>query len=397
MSHGMLAKLVWDGGPVHVPVEMGTPAPDQLQGTDGEQLSELAGRICYDSLGAAGARPSFSTADKQGYHEHIRAVGHGSVYEHYHFTVELHFERGPLGQALQALLTLLCANRPGVFLRSSPSQGYLRLTLNPRVLLDWQHWGSTRTIDLPDRRYLAAERDLLGCLKLAANHHLPHVFPRDSDQHTTLDDLGLLSWRRAKPVTDDERWVALYIAGSRGMSHELVRHGDFTAISQRSTRFVDECDSPWVEHPLVTRYCRSLAAQLRPEDLDRVRRRIQVTMEASQGLYRELVPLLQAWLKERGTDALGARKQARGAARGYLGNALSTELIFSASVAQWRWMLQQRGSVFADAEIREVFASKQDCVLGALQASRYAASFQNFTLQPSPDGLGQVAQETHGT
>lgn len=48
---------------------------DQDQGSDGARLIECAGRACYDSFGGR----SRSSA---GYHEHIKAVGHGSVTEH---------------------------------------------------------------------------------------------------------------------------------------------------------------------------------------------------------------------------------------------------------------------------------------------------------------------------
>jgi hypothetical protein len=52
------AALVWDGGSnVVIPQEMGVPRADQMQGTTMERLAELAGRVCYDSLGSG--RPSF--------------------------------------------------------------------------------------------------------------------------------------------------------------------------------------------------------------------------------------------------------------------------------------------------------------------------------------------------
>jgi thymidylate synthase ThyX len=85
-------------------------------------------------------------------------------------------------------------------------------------------------------------------------------------------------------------------------------------------------------------------------------------------------------------DAFTARKQARGAARGYLGNALFTELIFSASVAQWRRILAQRLNAAADAEIREMAAD----VLPILKGCRYGSDFADMNTKPSPDGIGVV-------
>jgi thymidylate synthase ThyX len=70
--------------------------------------------------------------------------------------------------------------------------------------------------------------------------------------------------------------------------------------------------------------------------------------DVARGTYEDIVDEL--------TPVVG-RKQARGAARGFLGNALSTELIFSASVAQWRRMIAQRDNEAADAEIRDLFCN----------------------------------------
>jgi thymidylate synthase ThyX len=81
-----------------------------------------------------------------------------------------------------------------------------------------------------------------------------------------------------------------------------------------------------------------------------------------------------------------ARKQARGMARGYLGNALQTEMLFSASVAQWKRMLEQRLTPAADAEIRLVY----ELALAELKRSRYGAAFERYELVDSPDGLGKV-------
>ncbi len=101
----MTARLVYDGGSeVFITPEMGMPRDDQMQGTVAEQLTELAGRVCYDSLGKG--RPSFSHMSVagipgdiwkpqrvEGYHDHILGSGHGSVLEHFNFTVR--FEVDP--------------------------------------------------------------------------------------------------------------------------------------------------------------------------------------------------------------------------------------------------------------------------------------------------------------
>ncbi len=175
-----------------------------------------------------------------------------------------------------------------------------------------------------------------------------------------------------------------------GNSHEQVRHGDWTAISQRSTRYVDESGSPWVRHPLLAKYIDTLDEQTE-QDFVQV---LDDTIEHCGKTYDEIVARLQPWCLENieGITKLGARKQGRGAARGFLGNALTTEMIFSASAAQWAWMIGQRASRFADAEIREIYSREKESVIEALWASRYGEAFANFEIKPSPDGIGTVVE-----
>ena len=410
MNSLIAAKLVYDGGgDIRVPQEMGTPREDQLQGTPAERLVELAGRVCYDSLGKG--RPSFSveselplklnadgtfqgtaTESIQGYHDHIEQVGHGSVWEHFNFTVEV-----PLGVSKslsnlhwlahnrRALFAMCCTNRPGVISFFARRPDSLRITVNVRSVVEWINWER----DLYFGRVTPCAMQFASMFHRLGNSLAPHVIPESpvydgpivgesgSASLCVFDELQMA--KIVEPESDHERWISMYLAGSRGLSHELVRHGDFTAISQRSTRFVNESESPWVEHPLETEW-RSENQDIASPDC----------VLAAKETYRSAVSHLEPWLATRGADKLSARKQARGAARGYLGLALHTELIFSANVAQWKRMLRQRASVFADAEIRELFCK----VLAELKASRYADRFDLWELHESPDGIGQIAIES---
>jgi thymidylate synthase ThyX len=179
----------------------------------------------------------------------------------------------------------------------------------------------------------------------------------------------------------------MFMCGSRGWSHEQVRHKFRTAVSQRSTRFVNEAESPWVDHPLVQEYMGDPA--LVPADLDEMNRVLKAIKKNSRETYGYVVDRLEPWLIRRGVEKITARKQARGAARGYLGNALWTEMVFSASVAEWKWMMKLRCSSPADAEIRGIFCE----ALPELRSSRYGEDFKNLELVPAPDGLGQMAVE----
>lgn len=403
------ARLVFDGGGVAIPPELGTPRWDQMQGTPAEQLCEVGGRTCYDSLGKG--RPSFTVyadppGDKpsdrplipktiQGYHDHIAQVGHGSVWEHFNFTAEF-----PVGvsrslnndpqfsDARQALFGWNCANRPGVLVLGAVNPKSIRVTLNLRCVNEWLNWSRQLY-----GRITPMDVQFASMFHRIGHDLAPHIIPESpkigavaegqagSASLLEYDEFGMASL--SAPISDNERWISMFMAGSRGLSHELVRHGDFTAISQRSTRFVDESESDWVEHPLTSQY-------MRDHDYRPGRYFEQDAVREAKSAYGQTVATLEPWLISRGClDTTSARKQARGAARGYLGNALYTELIFSANVAQWKRMLRQRASQFADAEIRELFCKS----LVELKQSRYADSFSGFDLIASPDGIGQVAVE----
>ncbi len=360
VKDGTVAKLVWDGGEdVHIPEEMGTPLTTQMKGTPMERVSELACRVCYDSLGRGRSSGEL--------HEHILGVKHLSVYEHTHMTVEL-LDTGLGGLPLQEFL-----NRPGVWVQILPTTpGCLRVTFNPRVVLNWNNFSSTYAeYKYPEMRRILAQAMAEKC---------PMIVMPDGEKISKTYRVIVV-----EPSRDEEKWITMFLGGSRGFSHELVRHGDFTAISQRSTRYVDEDGSPRVDHPLVHAYLK----ENKDEEAAFVLRDIDAVKSTARTTYDRVATVLQAWLKAKGVDKFNARKQARGAARGYLGNALYTELIFSASVAQWKRMLQMRCCDAADAEIRVVFSK----ILPELQKSRYGESFKGFCLEPSSDGIGMVAVE----
>ncbi len=247
------------------PAEEGARS-DQLVGTDGEQITEYAGRKCYDSLGKGRSSDDF--------HAHLLEVGHGSVSEHasYGFDVD------------------------GV---------------------------------------------------------------------------------------------------SRGFTHELVRHRVGVAISQRSTRYVDESESDYVEHPAITEMLKDVFGET-PVNKDhehaawKARGAIRESIAADRRAYVAVVAAVEPWLISRGVDKSTARKQARGAARGYLGNALETGLCWTANVRTLRHVSWLRGSVHADAEARVFAEAVVECVRS--HCPRY---FADRIFTPAPDGLGRVIDLAH--
>ncbi len=174
---------------------------------------------------------------------------------------------------------------------------------------------------------------------------------------------------------------SFFISGvSRGLTHELVRHRAGVAVSQRSTRYVDESNSEWIHHPLLKSDAGTGA----------LAGAWQAAQEAATAAYVQIASDLQRTLTARGVDAASARKQARGAARGILGNALATELVWSANVRALRHVIEMRGSPSADAEIREVAVS-----LLRIMRSELPAYFSDFEEYLSPDGLGSAVRTSH--
>lgn len=330
----MFAQLVYDGGThVSIPAALGSPREDQMCGLPGEQLIELAGRSCYDSLGKG--------RDSKSYHEHIIEVGHGSVWEHFNITIEIYTKE--VAYIFDALI-----NRPGTWVRWV-EEGKVQVTFNPRVVNDWNVIeGGWEDVQLTLMYWMFQE--VPNCISSAAGITRP---PFES-----------------YPINgfiEEQRWISLFMSGSRGFSHEQVRHGDFTAISQRSTRYVDESDGDWIIHPLLAEYMKDTGDAL-PHH--------KMVISEARTIYDTIVKRMQPWLEFKGESKLNARKQARGAARGFLGNALETEMIFSASVAQWKRMIQQRASPFADREIHDIYC---DYVIPELKNSRHGDCFHEIS------------------
>lgn len=200
---------------------------DQLLGTDAEQLIELAGRTCYDSLGKGR-----SSAD---YHKHIVDVGHGSVLEHAQFSFGIS-------------------------------------------------------------------------------------------------------------------------GASRACINELIRHRVGVAISQRSTRYVDESEAKWVTHPALRDFFGAVEVPMAFKL--RVKADIQAAIVTARKAYNTVVEELESHLtNNNAVDKATARKQARGAARLYLGNGIETELVWSANVRTLLHVFALRGHPSADGEIRELAAA----------------------------------------
>jgi thymidylate synthase (FAD) len=110
-------------------------------------------------------------------------------------------------------------------------------------------------------------------------------------------------------------------------------------------------------------------------------------MTYAREAYASLFTDIEEELRRRGVEPTLARKQARGAARLVLGNGLETELLWSANIRALRHVIRLRGSVHADAEIRQLALALLS--LMRQEAPRY---FDDFTVVTSPDTLGDAIE-----
>lgn len=280
----MKAKIVHINGETYLPEEMGKPADNQNQGSALDRLAEIACRVCYDSFGKG--RSSVEL------HKHIQEVGHLSVYEHCYMIVDgivaIAGKRNP---------------PPGLFYTYNDKQGTHRVRFNARHILDMHPF-----------------------INMVVQSFLKDAFCK----YMPLASTGEINTKGENRSTD---FISLYIECSRACSHELVRHGDYTAISQRSTRYVDELNTPFEQHPEGTPILELDCRQMYEIEFNQV--------------YNNLI--------NSGVDKSTALKQARGAARMYLPQSLQTKLIFTANIEQWYHMMRMRGALAADAEIRFLF------------------------------------------
>lgn len=184
--------------------------------------------------------------------------------------------------------------------------------------------------------------------------------------------------------------ISLFLTMSRGCSHEWVRHRVGVAISQRSTRYVDESESIWNLHPLLSKLMDSPGEYGIREDIVYD---INAYIAKGKGLYREVVDSVEQMLTRKGgvgIDKLAARKQARGAGRGLLGNALSTEMVWTANMRALRHVIEMRATEFAEAEVRLLATAVYEAALPF--CPEYLGDYEQY---PAPDGIGYCLRTEH--
>jgi Thymidylate synthase complementing protein len=348
----MRAELIYDGGDhVKLPSTWRRPNPDQFQGTVAEQLVEAAGRCCYDSAGLPTSRASIP------FHRNLAGLDgtppHYSVHEHVHVTIET--DDFPL--IWVGIPDVSVAHELGGDL-SNPCW---RVTFNLRHCLEWP-----KNVTYRGSMRVPWENMWVPPLLRTVQVKMPSIFPSDGKE--TYDV------KIVEPKYDTEAFVSLFLEDSRVWSHEMVRHR--FNISQRSGRFVDETDRENCTHPLLRDFIREeydehfmfddQGFSVTMEDMQKnIKQWVEESLTKNDFVYAKVCNVLQAYATSKGLDRTTARKQARSAARYYLGNGLSTEMVFTASIRSWRGIFAQRCHPAADQAIRELMEAARELVKGS--------------------------------
>jgi thymidylate synthase ThyX len=387
MTNPYVSVVSWlnDSAPIKIPEPLGEAADNQFQGSRNEKIVEIAGRSCYDSFGRG--------RDSKSYHEHIHEVGHTSVHEH----VVYPFFFSGRGSALVDLL-VATHDCPGLSITTNSTRESAIISINVRAL--------NRLVK--HFRALAYRKDVSrsDLLVYSFFHHMAKIayskdprlvsepeftrvlFPlpgallyhEGNSEELIRDAYCLKAGDACKDLRDiasspygQEAFrhghVVFFFSGvSRGLTHEQVRHRIHVGISQRSTRYVSESKTPWVYHPLLEEYLRA-SPELDGGVMGGV---LEGCIESCRDTYDYIYSELSDFLLKRGEDKFRARKQARGAARGFLGNALMTEMVWSASFDVLKYVfIPQRASPFADEEIHRLAHDHVHRIL----ADRYPSLF----------------------
>lgn len=183
-------------------------------------------------------------------------------------------------------------------------------------------------------------------------------------------------------VLEHAVWNFLVTGISRSCSHELVRHRAGWAYSQLSQRYVDESVAEYIEPDIIAN-----DPELHAIWLDAVNH--------AHAAYVKLVEHLNAKLGDAKTataamlppdaDRTTRRKTARQAARSVLPNATETKISVTANARALRHFLEQRGSSFAEPEIRKLACK----FLDILQKDA-PNLFSDYEKKPLPDGTFEL-------
>jgi thymidylate synthase (FAD) len=186
-------------------------------------------------------------------------------------------------------------------------------------------------------------------------------------------------------VLEHAVWNLLFTGISRTLTHELVRHRAGMGYSQLSQRYVDESVAEYVEPDII-----AADPELHALWLDAVSHAHVSYVKLAEKLNAKLADpqAAAAAMIPPGADRTTRRKTARQAARSVLPNATETKIFVTANARALRHFLEQRGSAFAEPEIRKLACR----VLDVMQKES-PNLFGDYVKVPLPDGTFEVTTQ----
>jgi thymidylate synthase (FAD) len=183
-------------------------------------------------------------------------------------------------------------------------------------------------------------------------------------------------------VLEHAVWNFIFVGISRSLTHELVRHRAGFSYSQLSQRYVDESIAEYVEPDIIAN-----DPELHAVWLEAVKTTHAAYMKLAEKLNEKLADpkAAAAAMLPPDADRTTRRKTARQAARSVLPNATETKIFVTANARAIRHFLEQRGSSFAEPEIRKLAGKLLDIVQ---RDSPHL--FGDYEKKPLPDGTFEL-------
>jgi len=184
-------------------------------------------------------------------------------------------------------------------------------------------------------------------------------------------------------VLEHAVWNFIITGVSRSLTHELVRHRAGFGYSQLSQRYVDESVAEYVEPDIIAG-----DPELHAIWLDAVKQVHGAYIQLAERLNAKLADpkAAAAAMLQPDTDRTTRRKAARQAARSVLPNATETKIFVTANARALRHFLEQRGSAFAEPEIRKLAG----VLLEVLQKDA-PNLFGDYSKSPLSDGTFELS------
>lgn len=170
-----------------------------------------------------------------------------------------------------------------------------------------------------------------------------------------------------------------------GANHNFVANGIVTHNSQLSQRYVDESVAEYVEPDIIAN-----DPELHAVWLDAVKQSHAAYVKLAEALNAKLSDpaAAAAAMLPPDTDRTTRRKAARQAARSVLPNATETKIFVTANARALRHFFEQRGSAFAEPEIRKLAGAILDVMVK--DAPNLFSDYQKVLL---PDGTHELVTQ----